>query len=465
MKEIQKNLKQKRMKQQRKVEDLQRNKKEQGITLIALVVTIVVLLILAGITINMLFSNGGIFKTAGDAANAWNEATINEQESLDNIADQIGNLVNGQVGGGTEEDENIDQETGWDLNKVTKVPSKDDPSINVPVPKGFTPSTVDEENTVEGGFVIKQEGTNNEFVWIPVNSTQLATMYTEAQATPLSASEGVDATTDVYSNLRKADGSGEPEGGNPGSKTYREPDILTHTTVGDASMSDYPYNAIEEMKSVFKFEDSAGNICDQFADMIVADYTQSYESIKKYGGFYIGRYELTGDVTNPTVAKSETVINGEKWYILYKACGDVVNSASAKSIMINGTQWDRVLEWLVETGMPSEDIYKDSSIWGNYSNYNTANGYTEETTGYEATAGKSKQPAGSSEYWKANNIYDLAGNYMEWTLEANDTCYRTIRGGAYNGDGNICPASYRSDNRICDGFSNNSSRPIMYIVL
>ena len=74
---------------------------EEGITLIALVVTIVVLLILAGITINMLFSNGGIFKVAQDAANAWNQAAINEQTDLDNITEQIKNLVNGQIGGGT----------------------------------------------------------------------------------------------------------------------------------------------------------------------------------------------------------------------------------------------------------------------------------------------------------------------------------------------------------------------------
>ena len=80
-------------------------KGKSGITLIALVVTIVVLLILAGITINMLFSNGGIFKTAQDAANAWNEATVNEQESLNNLADQIANLVNGQVGGGDTSEE------------------------------------------------------------------------------------------------------------------------------------------------------------------------------------------------------------------------------------------------------------------------------------------------------------------------------------------------------------------------
>ena len=74
---------------------------EAGITLVALVVTIVVLLILAGVTITALLGDDGIIKKAQDAANAWNEAVINEQESLDNIADQIANLVNGQVGGGS----------------------------------------------------------------------------------------------------------------------------------------------------------------------------------------------------------------------------------------------------------------------------------------------------------------------------------------------------------------------------
>ena len=161
----------------RKIENLQSNKKEQGITLIALVVTIVVLLILGGITINMLFSNGGIFKTAQDAANAWNEATVNEQESLNNIADQIGNLVNGQTGG--EDAPTVPPE--WDLSKVIPVPSEDTPPVNVPVPKGFTPSTEEEEKTVEGGFVIKQDGTNNEFVWIPVSEERLGQMYTEVK--------------------------------------------------------------------------------------------------------------------------------------------------------------------------------------------------------------------------------------------------------------------------------------------
>ena len=98
-------------------------KEKRGITLIALVVTIVVLLILAGITINMLFSNGGIFKTAQDAANAWNEATVNEQESLNNLAEQIGNLVNGQVGGGTTPE---DPEEIVDITTVTEIVQKEE---------------------------------------------------------------------------------------------------------------------------------------------------------------------------------------------------------------------------------------------------------------------------------------------------------------------------------------------------
>ena len=128
----------------RKIESLQ-HAKEAGITLIALVVTIVVLLILAGITINMLFSNGGIFKTAGDAANAWNEATVNEQESLNNIADQIANLVNGQVGGGddTPEDPNKGPngkplvDTITEIQTGENIQAEDKYGNPVVVPKGF----------------------------------------------------------------------------------------------------------------------------------------------------------------------------------------------------------------------------------------------------------------------------------------------------------------------------------------
>ncbi len=165
----------------RKIESLQ-HAKEAGITLIALVVTIVILLILAGITINMLFSNGEIFKTAGDAANAWNEATVNEQESLNNIADQIANLVNGQVGGGSGTEEPEDPTTGpngkqlvdtiTEIQTGENIEAEDKYGNPVVVPKGFrvvVDETTKNATTVPEGIVI-EDGAGNQFVWIPTGT-------------------------------------------------------------------------------------------------------------------------------------------------------------------------------------------------------------------------------------------------------------------------------------------------------
>ena len=69
-----------------------------GITLIALVVTIVVLLILAGITISLVFSENGIIAKAQEAANKTKEATINEQAQMNELAGYMENMLNG-IGG------------------------------------------------------------------------------------------------------------------------------------------------------------------------------------------------------------------------------------------------------------------------------------------------------------------------------------------------------------------------------
>ena len=82
------------MKMKSKVEKSQKNKKEQGITLIALVVTIIILLILSGITINMLFSNEGIFKIAQDAANATNTAIQDEQTEMNTLLEMLNSISN-----------------------------------------------------------------------------------------------------------------------------------------------------------------------------------------------------------------------------------------------------------------------------------------------------------------------------------------------------------------------------------
>ena len=80
-------------------------KKTQGITLIALVVTIVVLLILAGITISLVFSENGIIAKAREAAEKTNQAVINEQAQMNELADYMENMLNGIGGSGTTPEE------------------------------------------------------------------------------------------------------------------------------------------------------------------------------------------------------------------------------------------------------------------------------------------------------------------------------------------------------------------------
>ena len=77
-------------------------RKTSGITLIALVVTIVVLLILAGITISLVFSENGIIAKAKEAAEKTNQAAINEQKQMNEVAGYLDNMLN-EIGGSGEE--------------------------------------------------------------------------------------------------------------------------------------------------------------------------------------------------------------------------------------------------------------------------------------------------------------------------------------------------------------------------
>ena len=115
--------------------------------------------------------------------------------------------------------------------------------------------------------------------------------------------------------------------------------------------------------------------------------------------------------------------------------------------MIWGLQWDATCNWLDSSGFS----ITDSSTWGNHSN-NTANG-----------AG-SKQNTGFSESWKANNIYDFAGNCDELTQEAYRTCYRAYRGGWYNGVGSGYSVYNRNVSYPTSTKSEDGSRPALYLI-
>ena len=121
--------------------------------------------------------------------------------------------------------------------------------------------------------------------------------------------------------------------------------------------------------------------------------------------------------------------------------------------MIWGCQWDVTCKWLAEHNY---DI-NNSSAWGNHSDsVSPANGGNYEKN--------NKKNTGSNENWKANNIYDLAGNCDEWTQEANSTNHRAYRGGYYGINGFYNPASRRGGNSPAySGDSGVASRASLYI--
>ena len=77
--------------------------------------------------------------------------------------------------------------------------------------------------------------------------------------------------------------------------------------------------------------------------------------------------------------------------------------------------------------------------------------------------GNTKIPTGSSEYTKANNIYDLAGNVHEGTLESATDCNRWGRGGDYSDTNNGLTAQVRNYVNSIRGYPNRGTRAFFYI--
>ena len=400
----------------------QLKKKTKGITLIALVVTIIVLLILAGVAINLSIGQNGIFSRAKDATSTWRNAEANEQLTMGELVDKI--------------------------DKVTRVDG-------VPIPEGFyyaggsketglviSDKEEDEKNFSEESKNEEVDNTlqGNQFVWVPV--PDYSSLYVE-EKTAIKLSN-VNATTNIWSNLniRSVDESTFKLGKPGETEKSREPDVLnSYDTDGQYYKTILGFNSTKEMANNF-----------------VEEYNAIYNSIKKFEGFYIGRYELTGTVNNPSERKGE-VLSADKagnWYYLYKACKNMIKKENVKSTMIYGVQWDATMEWLKQTKFKDDTgkVDTDSTSWGNC-NDSSGDADIEE-------AG-TKQDTGYSEFWKANNIYDLAGNCFEWTQEAGKNSNRVLRGGSFDNSGSLCPVSDRTNNIPSSNIGNATTRAILYI--
>ena len=307
---------------------------------------------------------------------------------------------------------------------------------NIPIPQGYNYIKGDKI----GGAVITDaatgvEKTGNEFVWVPVDTLSNMAVVTS----------GTDANGNI--NYRGvlynwgADATGNTAWNwSADSTSYREPANLSSSYDSTSKNSSWTSTLYQE------------------------EYNKMVKSVSEYGGFYIGRYEMSINATSKNAESkygatsanaSDTDTN--QWYGLYNKAktyapeknSDNTENASQKvvSSMIWGSQYDAMLKW-----MKGNKINATSSSPTDLSIGNTSRNTTRVTGGANNGQTVSKD--------KLSNIYDLLGNSREWTQEAYGTDYRVYRGGYYN-------LSYAPSNRL-DNFptstlSGSGGRLTLYI--
>ena len=419
----------------------------QGITLIALVITIIVLLILAGVSITMISSQDGILKKATGAKDAQKNAQDKESSQMAAMENMM-------------EYETI--ETVTDASKLTTAVTKmtkyidNTSTINKEaiIPRGFKVSSVAEEQKIDDGLVVIDKN-GNEFVWVPVPNTIYdgTTTITVDTYTPMARKIG---NTENYQGVlydlnktRENQKVFDLSTNGVGTTKYREPSLITGSDSDKSALLDTIVGTDYDAKCY----NLAGNYSDakEFGKDMQEEYNNMVKSVAKYGGFYVGRYETGIDKTskkavsknasitdNNTTTADASQADTKMWYGLYNKQRTMAKDGgldSVESSMIWGSQYDAMMIWMQKTG----------TIIG---------------TGYDTTKRNTQKITGKSSTDIINKVYDLYGCHREWTLQSSDTSYRVFRGGSYSLDS---APSNRNDNRPVNADAVISSRISLYI--
>ena len=461
------------------VENKRNYLKEKGITLIALVVTIAVLLILAGVSLNAIFSENGIIKRAQDAQNKMDEATENDQKQIGELTNWLDNQVNGTTGS----DDNqttlpkISTLVGTVVDKNTK--AEDAYGNKITIPKGFkvlangtsTESASynysgDNIPAVQDGIVIENGTDKNQFVWIPVgtiknkdNTTNTITLgrysnftkqngnYVPAQTAENYKQETVitiGRTQNQNYTIAKLGLESEKENKVRVNKAIQLEGLLENVevikTAGVLDPTTYDY------KEISTFRD--GSKSDGSENATARDLKTFIETSQKNGGYYIARFEAsetTSKITskyNQTVLTNITQPNAAK--LAREMYGDTTNYASD---LVNSYAWDTTIIFI--------QTYSAETDASSYAGENKSTSFAK--TGINPD--------------KYCNIWDMSGNAYEWTTEY-CTCYHnnsfrpcSNRGGYYSVDHGRgdCYTSNRYSCSMTDTVSLVGLRPLLYV--
>ena len=188
---------------------------------------------------------------------------------------------------------------------------------------------------------------------------------------------------------------------------------------------------------------------DGFSEELEGELRKQWQSVQKYGGFYISRYNISrskGEAKSVKGAMPWTNIN---WFDAMEAAKTFGDGVSVKSHLPYGAEYDSVLEWFIKSkARTTDEIASDSTQWGNFWN-------TKDSPREVVKTGRCKE-------WSTNGIYDLAGNVDEWTQEKRHSC-RVIRGGFYNNNGNNFPVAYRNYCNPNGNFGSTGFRATLFL--
>ena len=362
----------------------QNQKFNQGITLVALVVTIVVLLILSSVSLNLVLGDNGIIVKAKEAAETT--AAAQEKEAMER------NLLEKE------------------LENSLSTPAVE-PTDGVKIPTGFyyvggtkasgivISDNKNDKNKYRNQKVVGTDLLGNQYVWIPCTTDSSSSDLQYART-----EWGVEVDGDDNSRAIK--------------------DELTLT---DASVT-------------YSDADTANGINADVSKEIVAQIKAEKASVAQYGGYYIGRYEVGRNSDTAVVKYNQTPYASITWSTAYGLAKKIITNSEVNSYLCSSYAWDTAVNFIQNNSTAKNYA---TSIEGFNGNWNSQE--VKDPSGNVIKPAGTSQQLNTGLTTQFCNIFDMGGNEAEFTTELNPGTSETVvlRGGAYSYyDG---PAGYRWD--------------------
>ena len=361
----------------------QNQKFNQGITLVALVVTIVVLLILSSVSLNLVLGDNGIIVKAKEAAETT--AAAQEKEAMER------NLLEKE------------------LENSLSTPAVE-PTDGVKIPTGFyyvggtkasgivISDNKNDKNKYRNQKVVGTDLLGNQYVWIPCTTDSSSSDLQYART-----EWGVEVDGDDNSRAIK--------------------DELTLT---DASVT-------------YSDADTANGINADVSKEIVAQIKAEKASVAQYGGYYIGRYEVGRNSDTAVVKYNQTPYASITWSTAYGLAKKIITNSEATSYLCSSYAWDTAVNFIQNNSTAKNYA---TSIEGFNGNWNPQ--AVKDPSGNVIKPAGTSQQLNTGLTTQFCNIFDIGGNEAEFTTELNPGTSETVvlRGGDYRIDN---PAGDRWD--------------------